>query len=59
MHELLVLDHEPTIRRRAARMLPPHGLSLPPLRGRRSGRNEAVGGSGVAGASPTLVVNPT
>jgi hypothetical protein len=40
-------------------MLPPHGLWLPPLRGRRSGRDEALEGSGVAVAPPTFLVNPT
>jgi len=39
-------------------MLPPHDVSLPPPRGRRSGRDEALGGSGVAVALPTLLFTP-
>jgi hypothetical protein len=53
-YELLDLDHAPTMCRRAARLPPPRGLSLPRLRGRRRGRDEALDGSGVAAAPRTL-----
>jgi hypothetical protein len=52
---LLDLDHASTIRSRAAKVLPPRGLSLPRRQGVQ-GRDGARDGSDVAAAPSILLV---